>query len=79
MVEANGWSDKTAIKMLPTCLTSWALEEFETVPRHYIEQRPGEQPPKLEDLLIFLKTKMQQYRSKRASKVGVQSCEAIGK
>ena len=43
--------------MLPTCLTSWALEEFETVPRRYVEQRPGERPPSLEALLKVLRNK----------------------
>ena len=27
-----------AIEALPACLTSWAVEEFETVPRHYVEK-----------------------------------------
>ena len=35
VVKTNGWSDMQAIEALPACLTSWAIEEFETVPRHY--------------------------------------------
>ena len=31
--KVNGWSDQQAIAALPACLTSWAVEEFETVPR----------------------------------------------
>ena len=37
VVKANGWSDEQAIEALPVCLTSWAVEEFETVPRHFVE------------------------------------------
>ena len=31
VAKANGWSDQQAIAALPACLTSWAVEEFETV------------------------------------------------
>ena len=65
---ANGWSDYKAISALPACLTSWALEEFETVPLQYVKKLPGERAPKLEALLEVLEPKMQQYRSKRATR-----------
>ena len=67
VVKANGWSDMQAIEALPACLTSWAVEEFETVPRHYVEKVLGEKTPKFEALLAVLEPKMQQYRSKRAA------------
>ena len=41
IVKVNRWSDAQAIEALPACLTSWALEEFETVPRHYVEKVLG--------------------------------------
>ena len=41
VVKANTWSDAQAIEALPACLTSWAVEEFETVPRHYVEKVLG--------------------------------------
>ena len=30
VAKANGWSDQQAIAALPACLTSWAVEKFET-------------------------------------------------
>ena len=45
VVEGNGWSAMQAIEALPACLTSWAVEEFETVPRHYVEKFLGEKTP----------------------------------
>ena len=57
-----------AIEALPACLTSWAIEEFETVPRHYVEKVLGEKAPKFNALLEVLEPKMQQYRSKRAAR-----------
>ena len=67
-VKAKGWSDEQAIEALPVCLTSWAVEEFETVPRHYVEKILGEKAPKFDALLEILEPKMQQYRSKRAER-----------
>ena len=68
VAKANGWTDQHAIAVLPACLTSWAVEEFETVPRKYIEKVPGEEAPIFETLLEVLKPKMQQYRSPRATR-----------
>ena len=68
VAKANGWTDQQAIAALPACLTSWAVEEFETVPRKYIEKVPGEEAPIFETLLEILKPKLQQYRSPRATR-----------
>ena len=68
VVKANRWSDAQAIEALPACLTSWALEEFETVPRHYVEKVLAEKTPRFDALLEVLEPKMQQYRSKRAAR-----------
>ena len=68
VVKANGWSDMQAIEALPACLTSWAVEDFETVHRHYNEKILGEKTPQFDALLAVLEPKMQQYRSKRAAR-----------
>ena len=68
VVKANGWSDAQAIEALPACLTSWALEEFETVPRHCVEKVLGEKAPQFDALLEVLEPKMKQYRSKSAAR-----------
>ena len=64
VAKANGWTDQQAIAALP----SWTVEEFETVPRKYIETVPGEEAPIFETLLEVLKPKMQQYRSPRVTR-----------
>ena len=68
VVKANGWSDMQAIETLPACLTSWAVEEFETVPSHYVGKVLGEKTPQIDALLAVLEPKMQQYRSRRAAR-----------
>ena len=57
VAKANRWSDQQAIAALPACLTSWAVEEFEAVPRKYIENLPGEPSPNFSILLEVLKQK----------------------
>ena len=68
VAKANGWTDQQAIAALPAFLTSWAVEEFDTVPRKYIEKVPWEEALSFETLLEILKPKMQQYRSPRATR-----------
>ena len=73
VAKANGWTDEQTFAALPVCLTSWAVEEFETVPRKYIVKVPGEEAPIFEILLEILKPKMQHYRSPRATRSGFKS------
>ena len=68
VVKADRWSDEQPIEALPACLTSWVVEEFETVPRQYVEKVLGEKTPQFDALLAVLEPKMQQYRSKRAAR-----------
>ena len=71
VVKANGWSDMQAIEALPACLTSWAVEEIETVPRHYVAKVragvEGEKTPQFDALLAVLEPKMKLDRSKRTA------------
>ena len=73
VAKANGWTDRQAIAAVPACLTSWAVEEFETVPSKYIEKVRGEEAPVFETLLEILKPKMQQYKSPRATRSAFKS------
>ena len=41
VVKANGWSIMQPMEAFPACLTSWAVEEFETVPRQFVEKGSG--------------------------------------
>ena len=73
VAKTNGWTDQKAIAAFPVCLTSWAVEEFATVPRKYIEKVPDESAPVFETLLGNLKPKMQQYRIPRATRSELKS------
>ena len=43
-----------AIEALPACLTSWDVDEFETVPRQCAEKVLGEKTPQFDALLAVL-------------------------
>ena len=77
VVKTNGWSDMQAIEALPACLTSWAVEEFETIPRHFVEKVLGKKTPRFGALLEVLEPKMQQYRSKRAARSKFKAVKQI--
>ena len=63
------WVDRSASYSGTTSLFSGlGIEEFETVPRKYIEKVPREEAPVFETLLEVLKPKMQQYWSPRANR-----------
>ena len=66
-VKADGWSDMQAIEALLACLTSWDVEEFETVRRLYVAKVLGEKAPKICLNTGSPEPKIQQYRSKRAT------------
>ena len=68
VAKASGWKDSQKIAAVPTCLTSWAIEEFETVPRRFIEKELGCYSPWFDELLQILKPKMQQYHSQRTTR-----------
>ena len=56
-----------ATEALPVCLTSWAVENFESVPRHFVEKVLGEKMPHSDALLEVPDPEMQQNRTKRAA------------
>ena len=69
VAKANGWNESQKIAAMPTCSASRAIEEFETVPKRYIEKEPGSYPPRSDELLEILKPKLQQHHSQRAKAV----------
>ena len=66
------------IEALPACPTSRAVEEFETVPRHYVEKVLGEKVLKFDALLEVVEPKMQQYRSEKAARSEIKAVKQMG-
>ena len=53
VAKANGWTGSKKSAAKPTCVISWALEEFDTVPRRYVDKEPGCHPPPLMNSVKF--------------------------
>ena len=68
IVEANEWTDQQARSALPTCLTSWALDEFCSMPRQYRERQLGHPNPSLERMFQFLDPLLTPYRNQRTAR-----------
>ena len=78
VAKTNGWTDQQDIAAMPACLKSWAVHEFETVPRKYTEKLPGEPTPTFSNLLEVLKPKMRQYRSPMVTRSEFKAVEQGG-
>ena len=68
IAQANGWTEEQARSALPTCLTSWALDEFSAMPRHYRDRVQGRPPPTLQRMFGYLDPRMQPYRTQRTAR-----------
>ena len=42
MSNANNWDDQRQREVLPTCLNSYALDEYYNLPNHYFQQVQGQ-------------------------------------
>ena len=68
VAKANDWTNQRAVAALPACLMPWPVQEFESVPRKYIENVPGELASTFETFVPILKPNVQQYRSPGATR-----------
>ena len=63
VADANRWEDEQARMVLPTCLTSWALDEFTNMPAHFREEIEGYDEPTLARMLPELDHKMMPFET----------------
>ena len=71
--EANGWTDEQSRRALPTCLTSWALDEFSAMPQQYRIQVQDQPAPSLQRMFGYLDPRMQPYRTQRTARAEFKS------
>ena len=64
----NDWDDATAIRALPTCLPSWALDEFSAMPARFTRQLGSNLPPTLARVFEYLDPRMSLYRDQRTAR-----------
>ena len=54
MSNANNWDDQRQREVLPTCLNSYALDEYYNLPNHYFQQVQGQPAPTISRVLNAL-------------------------
>ena len=59
----NRWEDEQARMVLLICFTSWALEEFTSVPAHFREEIEGYDEPTLARMLAELDHRMMLFQT----------------
>ena len=66
VADANRWDDEQARRVLPTCLTGWALNAFTSMPAHFREEYDGFEEPTLGRMLAELEQRMMPFQTKSA-------------
>ena len=73
IVDANRWEDEQARMVLPTSLTSWALDEFTSMLAHFREEIDGFAEPTLGRMLAELNRRLMPFQSRAAVKTEFKS------
>ena len=73
VADANQWEDEQARMVLPTCLTSWALDEFTSMPAHFREEIEGYEEPTLARMLAELDQRLMPFQSHAAARAEFKS------
>ena len=68
VVDDNRWGDEQARMVLPTSLTSWALDEFMSMPAHFREEIDGFPEPTLGRMLDELDRRLMPFQSRAAAR-----------
>ena len=59
--------------VLPTCFTSWALDEFTSMPAHFREEIEGYDEPTLARMLAELDQRLMPFQSRTAARAEFKS------
>ena len=73
LADTNGWDDITAIRALPTCLTSWALDEFTAMSARFTRQVGRNLPPTLARVFEYLDPRVSPYREQRTARNEIEA------
>ena len=73
VADANRWVDEQARMILPTCLTSWALDEFTSIPAHFREEIEGSDEPTLARMLAELDHSMMPFQTHAGARMEFKS------
>ena len=73
VADANRWEGEQARMVLPTCLTSWALDEFTSMSAYFREKIEGYVEPTLARMLAVLDQRLMPIQSRAAARAEFKS------
>ena len=73
VAEANRWDDEQDRRVLPTCLTGWALDEFTSMPARFRDEMEGFEPPTLARILAELDHRMMPFQTHAGARAEFKS------
>ena len=73
VANASRWEDEQASMVLPTCLSSWALDEFTSMPAHFRDEIEGYDEPALARMLAELDDRMMPFQTHAGARAEFES------
>ena len=77
MSNANNWDDQRQREVLPTCLNSYALNEYYNLPNHYFQQVQGQPAPTIARVLNALNNKIGDFPNARSARAEFKNLQQL--
>ena len=77
MSNANNWDDQRQREVLPTCLNSYALDEYYNLPNHYFQQVQGQPAPTIARVLNALNNRIGDFPNARSARTEFKNLQQL--
>ena len=77
MSNANNWDDQRQREVLPTCLNSYALDEYYNHPNHYFQQVQGQPAPTIAKVLNALTNRIGDFPNARSARTDLKNLQQL--
>ena len=77
MSNATNWDDQRQREVLPTCLNSYALDEYYNLPKHYFQQVQGQPAPNIARVLNALNNRIGDFPNARSARTEFKNLQQL--
>ena len=77
MSNANNWDDQRQREVLPTCLNSYALDEYYNLLNHYFQQVQGQPAPTVARILNALNSRIDDFPNARSARTEFKNLQQL--
>ena len=77
MSNANNWDDQRQCEVLPTCLNSYALDEYYNLPNHFFQQVQGQPAPTVARVLNALNNRKGDFPNARSARTKFKNLQQL--